>query len=147
MLMVHKSFLLLLLMVAVVQSFQVNTTSTCSLKRLSQVIHKPGCVPKQVLSYACSGTCHSYSQVSPERHDVMHRNCECCREDEVHEASISLICRRKANGRPKFSRVTVPFVFPTSCLCRPCEVERAYEAQEFMGMAEEVKRLWQVLHA
>ncbi|KAK0167367.1 hypothetical protein PV327_004774 [Microctonus hyperodae] len=109
----------------------------CQVTPVIHVLQYPGCVPKPIPSFACTGRCSSYLQVSGSKIWQMERSCMCCQESGEREASVSLFCPKAKPGERKFRKVMTKA--PLECMCRPCTdiEEYAIIPQEIAGFAEE----------
>ncbi|CAM1300549.1 Burs (predicted) [Pycnogonum litorale] len=92
----------------------------CHITPVIHVLEHPNCAPKPIPSFACTGTCTSYVQVSGSKFWEMERSCMCCQEVGEREATVTIFCPR---ALPRFRRVITRA--PVDCMCRPCtSVER-----------------------
>ncbi|XP_046742573.1 bursicon isoform X2 [Diprion similis] len=109
----------------------------CQVTPVIHVLRYPGCFPKPIPSFACTGRCSSYLQVSGSKIWQMERSCMCCQESGEREASVSLFCPKAKPGERKFRKVITKA--PLECMCRPCTgvEESAIVPQEIAGFAEE----------
>nr|CAD7592892.1 unnamed protein product [Timema genevievae] len=109
----------------------------CQVTPVIHVLQYPGCVPKPIPSFACTGRCSSYVQVSGSKIWQMERSCMCCQESGEREASVSLFCPKAKAGERKFRKVTTKA--PIDCMCRPCTTveESAIIPQEIAGYENE----------
>ncbi|XP_052123109.1 bursicon isoform X2 [Frankliniella occidentalis] len=109
----------------------------CQVTPVIHVLQYPGCVPKPIPSFACTGRCSSYLQVSGSKIWQMERSCMCCQESGEREASVSLFCPKAKPGERKFRKVSTKA--PLECMCRPCTgvEESAIIPQEIAGYADE----------
>ncbi|XP_023288144.1 bursicon [Orussus abietinus] len=109
----------------------------CQLTPVIHVLQYPGCIPKPIPSFACTGRCSSYLQVSGSKIWQMERSCMCCQESGEREASVSLFCPKAKPGERKLRKVITKA--PLDCMCRPCTgvEESAIIPQEIAGFAEE----------
>uniref|UniRef100_A0AAR5P471 Bursicon n=1 Tax=Dendroctonus ponderosae TaxID=77166 RepID=A0AAR5P471_DENPD len=112
-------------------------TDECQVTPVIHVLQYPGCVPKPIPSFACTGRCASYIQVSGSKIWQMERSCMCCQESGEREASVSLFCPKAKPGERKFIKVTTKA--PLDCMCRPCTgiEESAIIPQEIAGYTDE----------
>nr|WKW48849.1 bursicon-alpha [Aphis citricidus] len=94
------------------------SSDDCQVTPVIHVLQYPGCVPKPIPSFACTGRCSSYLQVSGSKIWQMERSCMCCQESGEREASVSLFCPKAKQGEKKFRKVTTKA--PLECMCRPC---------------------------
>ncbi|XP_046424123.1 bursicon isoform X1 [Neodiprion pinetum] len=110
----------------------------CQVTPVIHVLRYPGCFPKPIPSFACTGRCSSYLQVSGSKIWQMERSCMCCQESGEREASVSLFCPKAKPGERKFRKVVITKA-PLECMCRPCTgvEESAIVPQEIAGFAEE----------
>ncbi|XP_071451875.1 bursicon [Hetaerina americana] len=130
--------LLLLLLAALWLPGGVRALSDqCQVTPVIHVLQYPGCVPKPIPSFACTGRCTSYLQVSGSKIWQMERSCMCCQESGEREASVSLFCPKAKPGERKFRKVTTKA--PLECMCRPCTgvEESAVVPQEIAAYADE----------
>ncbi|XP_034938167.1 partner of bursicon-like [Chelonus insularis] len=109
----------------------------CQVTPVIHVLQYPGCIPKPIPSFACTGRCSSYLQVSGSKIWQMERSCMCCQESGEREASVSLFCPKAKPGERKFRKVLTKA--PLECMCRPCTGidEYAIIPQEIAGFSEE----------
>ncbi|XP_049940239.1 bursicon-like [Schistocerca serialis cubense] len=109
----------------------------CQLTPVIHVLQYPGCVPKPIPSFACTGRCSSYLQVSGSKIWQMERSCMCCQESGEREASVSLFCPKAKPGERKFRKVSTKA--PLECMCRPCTgvEESAVIPQEMAGYPDD----------
>ncbi|KAL1514161.1 hypothetical protein ABEB36_003466 [Hypothenemus hampei] len=114
-----------------------SVTDECQVTPVIHVLQYPGCVPKPIPSFACTGRCASYLQVSGSKIWQMERSCMCCQESGEREASVSLFCPKAKPGERKFIKVTTKA--PLDCMCRPCTgvEESAVIPQEIAGYTDE----------
>ncbi|KAG8236986.1 hypothetical protein J437_LFUL016897 [Ladona fulva] len=112
-------------------------TDQCQVTPVIHVLQYPGCVPKPIPSFACTGRCTSYLQVSGSKIWQMERSCMCCQESGEREASVSLFCPKAKPGERKFRKVTTKA--PLECMCRPCTgvEESSVVPQEIAAYADE----------
>ncbi|XP_047120629.1 bursicon-like [Schistocerca piceifrons] len=109
----------------------------CQLTPVIHVLQYPGCVPKPIPSFACTGRCSSYLQVSGSKIWQMERSCMCCQESGEREAGVSLFCPKAKPGERKFRKVSTKA--PLECMCRPCTgvEESAVIPQEMAGYPDD----------
>ncbi|CAB3369690.1 Hypothetical predicted protein [Cloeon dipterum] len=109
----------------------------CSVTPVIHVLQYPGCVPKPIPSFACTGRCTSYLQVSGSKIWQMERSCMCCQESGEREASVTLFCPKAKPGERKFRKVITKA--PLECMCRPCTgvEESAVIPQEIAAYGDE----------
>ncbi|XP_050302650.1 bursicon [Anthonomus grandis grandis] len=114
-----------------------SSTDECQVTPVIHVLQYPGCVPKPIPSYACTGRCASYIQVSGSKIWQMERSCMCCQESGEREASVSLFCPKAKPGERKFIKVTTKA--PLACMCRPCTMieESAIIPQEIANYGDD----------
>ncbi|XP_057366251.1 bursicon-like [Daphnia carinata] len=105
----------------------------CHLTPVIHVLQYPGCMPKPIPSFACTGKCTSYVQVSGSKLWQTERSCMCCQESGEREATVSLLCPKAAPGEPKLRRVVTRA--PVDCMCRPCTA-----VEESAVMPQEIAR-------
>ncbi|XP_075213750.1 uncharacterized protein LOC142319958 [Lycorma delicatula] len=117
--------------------YKCTTSDECQVTPVIHVLQYPGCVPKPIPSFACTGRCSSYLQVSGSKIWQMERSCMCCQESGEREASVSLFCPKAKPGERKFRKVNTKA--PLDCMCRPCTgvEESAVIPQEIAGYADE----------
>merc|ERR1712071_475171 len=60
----------------------------CHLTPVIHVLQYPGCIPKPIPSFACTGRCTSYVQVSGSKIWQTERSCMCCQESGEREANV-----------------------------------------------------------
>lgn len=115
----------------------VEAKDECQVTPVIHVLQYPGCVPKPIPSFACTGRCSSYLQVSGSKIWQMERSCMCCQESGEREANVSLFCPKAKAGERKFRKVNTKA--PLECMCRPCSTveESAVIPQEIAGYADE----------
>ncbi|XP_022197712.2 bursicon isoform X1 [Nilaparvata lugens] len=113
------------------------SSDECQVTPVIHVLQYPGCVPKPIPSFACTGKCSSYLQVSGSKIWQMERSCMCCQESGEREASVSLFCPKAKPGEKKFRKVNTKA--PLDCMCRPCTgvEETSVIPQEIAGYADE----------
>ncbi|XP_008468249.2 bursicon [Diaphorina citri] len=113
------------------------SSDDCQVTPVIHVLQYPGCVPKPIPSFACTGRCSSYLQVSGSKIWTMERSCLCCQESGEREASVSLFCPKAKEGEKKFRKVITKA--PLDCMCRPCTSieESAVIPQEIVNYADE----------
>ncbi|XP_065221449.1 uncharacterized protein LOC135846344 [Planococcus citri] len=92
--------------------------NNCQVTPVLHVLQYPGCIPKPIPSYACTGRCSSYLQVSGSKLWQMERSCMCCQESGEREASVTLFCPKAKQGEKKYRKVITKA--PLECMCRPC---------------------------
>ena len=90
----------------------------CQTHRSMLRVHSPGCIPKQVMTTACRGTCRSYSfpewNSETESTHMVH-NCSCCKPLQRYAITVPLECPFRRGGKKQF------VVWGTlDCSCRPC---------------------------
>merc|ERR550534_2037692 len=90
----------------------------CHLTPVIHVLRYPGCVPKPIPSFACTGKCTSYVQVSGSKLWETERSCMCCQESGEREATVSLFCPNAPADQPKVRKLVTRA--PADCMCRPC---------------------------
>nr|QDZ26128.1 bursicon-alpha [Sogatella furcifera] len=138
---VHGAFVVAMM---VAESFQEDSkpagavsSDECQVTPVIHVLQYPGCVPKPIPSFACTGKCSSYLQVSGSKIWQMERSCMCCQESGEREASVSLFCPKAKPGEKKFRKVNTKA--PLDCMCRPCTgvEETSVIPQEIAGYADE----------
>ncbi|XP_046463787.1 bursicon-like [Daphnia pulex] len=130
-----SSFLPLLpvMMFLLVGLVSVIRADECQLTPVIHVLQYPGCIPKPIPSFACTGKCTSYVQVSGSKLWQTERSCMCCQESGEREATVSLLCPKAAPGEPKLRRVVTRA--PVDCMCRPCTA-----LEESAVMPQEIAR-------
>ena len=92
--------------------------------RIHNIVHKiqvPYCQPKRLLSFACLGSCKSYSGYSKELAEIK-THCSCCQPTGGVVRRIHLNCRTRYQG--PWSKEIVQVSLPTGCMCRPCSDTR-----------------------
>ena len=77
----------------------------CHLTPVIHVLQHPGCIPKPIPSFACTGRCTSYVQVSGSKIWQTERSCMCCQEMGEKEATVALFCPKAAYDEPKVRKV------------------------------------------
>merc|ERR1712061_215045 len=90
----------------------------CHLTPVIHVLQYPGCIPKPIPSFACTGRCTSYVQVSGSKIWQTERSCMCCQEMGEKEATVALFCPKAAYDEPKVRKLVTRA--PAGCMCRPC---------------------------
>ena len=88
----------------------------CRKRRIVHTIRSPSCAPRRLLSYACHGSCSSYTQISKTLE--FKRHCKCCQEMGERTALVLVRCR--APGVRALRRHRLRIKVPTDCMCRPC---------------------------
>ena len=78
----------------------------CHLTPVIHVLQYPGCIPKPIPSFACTGRCTSYVQVSGSKIWQTERSCMCCQESGEREANVALFCPKAAYDEPKVRKVS-----------------------------------------
>jgi len=108
----------------------------CHLTPVFHVLKYPGCVPKPIPSFACTGKCTSYVQVSGSKLWQTERSCMCCQESGEREATVQLFCPKAAEGQPKYRKLVTKA--PAECMCRPCNKvdESSIMPSELAGYAD-----------
>jgi len=96
----------------------VSVGDECHLTPVIHVLQHPGCIPKPIPSFACSGRCTSYVQVSGSKIWQTERSCMCCQESGEREATVALFCPKAAYDEPKVRKLVTKA--PAECMCRPC---------------------------
>lgn len=107
----------------------------CSRQRVVHTIRYNDCHPKRLLSFACNGTCLSYTKISRTHPFQLERSCQCCQDIRVVQRRTTILCPNNEAGRP-FKRVIVPVVFPVACLCRAC----SQTPEEVLSSGYDVKK-------
>merc|ERR1712211_128970 len=90
----------------------------CHLTPVIHVLQHPGCIPKPIPSFACTGRCTSYVQVSGSKIWQTERSCMCCQDSGEREANVALYCPKAAYDEPKVRKLVTRA--PAECMCRPC---------------------------
>ena len=90
----------------------------CRMHRIIHTIRYNNCQPKRVLSYACRGTCTSYTKPSRSRDNQLDRFCECCQEEDERVARVPIRCPNADSTG--FHRSILRVKIPIGCRCRPC---------------------------
>merc|ERR1711994_366586 len=90
----------------------------CHLTPVIHVLQYPGCIPKPIPSFACTGRCTSYVQVSGSKIWQTERSCMCCQESGEREANVALYCPNAPSGQAKVRKLVTRA--PADCMCRPC---------------------------
>ncbi|CAG2062452.1 unnamed protein product [Timema podura] len=106
----------------------------CQVTPVIHVLQYPGCVPKPIPSFACTGRCSSYVQVSGSKIWQMERSCMCCQESGEREASVSLFCPKAKAGERKFRKME------RSCMCCQESGEREASVSLFCPKAKAGER-------
>ena len=115
---------------------------SCRLRRIIYRIDYEGCIPRRLLSFACQGRCHSYSQVSGGEGIRLERQCSCCQEVGKISRNVTLRCLNVDNGRGRpFRNVVMRIMLPTGCMCRPCSAGVGIEPLELAGIGDK-RTLW-----
>ena len=112
----------------------------CKLHRIVHTIRVKRCVSKRVLSYACQGSCPSYTRVNLKKPSLMERGCKCCQETGEISRSVRMACLT-GDSSWGFKRVPMGLKLPTACMCRPCSEALYAEAQEFADY-DNKRTLW-----
>ena len=99
--------ILVLLVSACLASLAVG--DECHLTPVIHVLQYPGCIPKPIPSFACTGRCTSYVQVSGSKIWQTERSCMCCQESGEREANVALFCPKAAYDQPKVRKVSRSF--------------------------------------
>lgn len=93
--------------------------SKCRRHRIVHTIKSANCVPRRLLSYACQGTCHSYTQLAEDSGNfAFKRNCNCCQEMGQRTAVVRALCRDMRSKKLKMYAMRIKV--PKECMCRPC---------------------------
>eukprot|EP00095_Tigriopus_kingsejongensis_P004041 maker-scaffold5_size1054832-snap-gene-5.11 protein:Tk04041 transcript:maker-scaffold5_size1054832-snap-gene-5.11-mRNA-1 annotation:"bursicon alpha" len=90
----------------------------CHRTRVVHALQYPGCEEKRFTSFACTGRCTSYVQVSGSKMWLQERSCMCCQESGEREAIVGLYCPNAKQGEPKWRKFLTKA--PANCMCRPC---------------------------
>merc|ERR1711934_384077 len=90
----------------------------CHLTPVIHVLQYPGCIPKPIPSFACTGKCTSYVQVSGSKLWQTERSCMCCQESGEREATVQLFYPKASADQPKYRKLVTKA--PADCMCRPC---------------------------
>merc|ERR1711970_1607130 len=108
----------------------------CHLTPVIHVLQYPGCIPKPIPSFACTGRCTSYVQVSGSKIWQTERSCMCCQESGEREANVALFCPKAAYDEPKVRKLITRA--PADCMCRPCTAveEGSIMASELSGFVD-----------
>merc|ERR1712123_212274 len=108
----------------------------CHLTPVIHVLQYPGCIPKPIPSFACTGRCTSYVQVSGSKIWQTERSCMCCQESGEREANVALFCPKAAYDEPKIRKLVTRA--PADCMCRPCTAveEGSIMASELSGFVD-----------
>merc|ERR1711970_557516 len=108
----------------------------CHLTPVIHVLQYPGCIPKPIPSFACTGRCTSYVQVSGSKIWQTERSCMCCQESGEREANVALFCPKAAYDEPKVRKLVTRA--PADCMCRPCTAveEGSIMASELSGYVD-----------
>lgn len=109
----------IVLTICLTQFLMSSAFAECSLQRVVHTIQYRDCHQKRLLSFACNGTCNSYTKVSRTNPSELERSCQCCQEIRVVQRRTAIRCPGDEPGIP-FKRVIVPVVYPVSCMCRAC---------------------------
>ncbi|XP_044597826.1 otogelin-like protein, partial [Cotesia glomerata] len=109
----------------------------CQVTPVIHLLRYPGCLPKPIPSFACTGRCSSYLQVSGSKIWQMERSCMCCQESGEREATVALYCPEAKPGERTFRKITTKA--PLECMCRPCTgvEEHSIIPQEIAGFDED----------
>ena len=101
---------------------------SCETHRSILRVHTPGCIPKQVMTTACRGTCRSYSfpewNSETESTDMVH-NCSCCKPLQRYAITVPLECPFRVGGKKK-----VVVWGALDCRCRPCSDRGDVEGEQ-----------------
>jgi len=108
----------------------------CHLTPVFHVLKYPGCIPKPIPSFACTGKCTSYVQVSGSKLWQTERSCMCCQESGEREATVQLFCPNASADQPKYRKLVTKA--PADCMCRPCTAvdESSVMPSELAGYAD-----------
>ncbi|XP_040572364.1 bursicon [Lepeophtheirus salmonis] len=109
---------MLLLVLAITFILHSVSCDECHLTPVIHVLEHPGCISKPIPSFACTGQCTSYVQVSGSKFWLTERSCMCCQESGERKAVVDLFCPNSSPGQPKVRKVTTKA--PSDCMCRPC---------------------------
>jgi len=114
----------------------LSLSDECHLTPVIHVLQYPGCIPKPIPSFACTGRCTSYVQVSGSKIWQTERSCMCCQESGEREANVALFCPKAAYDEPKVRKLITRA--PADCMCRPCTAveEGSIMASELSGFVD-----------
>jgi hypothetical protein len=125
-------------LMVLVSSLFLSTGSAdeCHLTPVFHVLKYPGCIPKPIPSFACTGKCTSYVQVSGSKLWQTERSCMCCQESGEREATVQLFCPNAPSDQPKYRKLVTRA--PADCMCRPCTAvdETSVIPSELSGYAD-----------
>merc|ERR1719420_1162612 len=115
---------------------EMSAGDECHLTPVIHVLQHPGCIPKPIPSFACSGKCTSYVQISGSKIWQTERSCMCCQEMGEKEANVALFCPKAAYDEPKVRKLITRA--PADCMCRPCTAveENSIMASELAGFVD-----------
>ncbi|VDI26824.1 Hypothetical predicted protein [Mytilus galloprovincialis] len=113
--------------------------SLCARQRTIHTIQYLDCRPKRVLSFACSGTCSSYSKPSSLQPGEFDKHCECCQEKDTMTRQTRVMCPNEGGDTP-FKYKVVSVSIPVSCMCQPCSQFPLSNAQSEPDNIHERKR-------
>ncbi|KAL5022152.1 hypothetical protein ScPMuIL_001307 [Solemya velum] len=91
----------------------------CYQRRVVQTVRYGDCLPKRLLTYACVGTCESFSKTSPGTPGTLETSCNCCSAVAVAQRRTSLDCP-DPTGETTFTPVIHKVLMPLRCACWPC---------------------------
>ncbi|XP_008547494.1 partner of bursicon [Microplitis demolitor] len=109
----------------------------CQVTPVIHLLRYQGCLPKPIPSFACTGRCSSYLQVSGSKIWQMERSCMCCQESGEREATVALYCPEAKPGERTFRKIKTKA--PLECMCRPCTGVEEYSIipQEIAGLDQD----------
>merc|ERR1712061_553899 len=143
---VSNKIMSLITFTLVVVFFMTANHSLADECHLTPVIHKlqyPGCQDVTIPSFACTGKCTSYVQVSGSKLWQTERSCMCCQESGEREATVQLYCPKASADQPKYRKLVTKA--PADCMCRPCTAvdESSVMPSELAGYADNSNMLSQ----
>lgn len=119
--------------IALCLSLTPGSSGECLRRRVAIIIKHGNCLPKRMLSFACQGTCPSYTQVSLTGPSMVERSCQCCQELKPVVRQASIMCP-KPNEPRHFRWVVLRLAVPRGCMCRPCNAPKEVQPQEFSNL-------------
>lgn len=114
-------FLLILTCVIVIARFPSIVHSNCSMRFVQVKVKHKNCLPVRVYARACSGTCASYTTVSPINPSQLETKCDCCQYVGRKKKRFGIKCPSTAK-KNHYKLAVVSMIMPKRCMCRPCSI-------------------------
>lgn len=112
--------------------FSGTSLADCQKILVRHAIRYQNCRPKLVLSYACNGTCASYTGPIPNTPNQLEYRCSCCQDTGRRFVRVRLLCPDAES--PKF--VIVNFAIPFDCSCQACSFLGSVQAVSNSSITE-----------